>query len=73
MQRPGVASADPGHDGIGFLSQIGPGRQDGLAGALPPGVFSGMPPPGCVVAGMHGMSPVAGPPARDMSMDSFMI
>lgn len=63
-QRPGAASASPGHEGIRVLSQVGPGRQDGLAGALPQGVFSGIPPPGCVVAGPHGMSLVAVPPAR---------
>jgi len=64
IQRPGAASADPGHDRIRVLSQIGPGRQAGLAGALPPGVFGGIPPPGCVVAGTGGMSLAAGPPAR---------
>lgn len=43
MQRSSVASADPAQDGIRFLSQFGPGRQDSLAGALRPGVFSGIP------------------------------
>jgi hypothetical protein len=64
MQRPGAASADPEHEGIRFLSQIGPGRQDGLAGVAPPGVFSGIPPPGCVVPWAHRPSLVAGSPAR---------
>ena len=64
LQRPGAASANPGQDGIRVLSQIGPGRQDDLAGAVPPGVFSGIPPPGCVVAWAHRLSLAAGPPAR---------
>ncbi|HEY1001804.1 MAG TPA: hypothetical protein VGD83_19405 [Streptosporangiaceae bacterium] len=64
MQRPGAVSAGLGNDGIRVLSQVGPSRQDGLAGAVPPGAFSGIPPPGCVVAGAHGLSLAAGPPAR---------
>ena len=64
MQRPGAAAAGPGHDGIEVLSLIGPGRQDDLAGAAPPGVFSGIPPPGCVVPWAHRPSLAAGAPAR---------
>ena len=63
-QRPGAASADPGQDGIRVLSAPGPGHQDDLAGALPPGVFSGIPPPGCAVDGAERPGLVAGPPAR---------
>ena len=64
MERPGAASADPGQDGIRLLSEPGPGDQDDLAGALPPGVFSGIPPPGCAVAGAERPSLAAGPPVR---------
>jgi hypothetical protein len=64
MQRPGAASADQAHAGIRVLSHVGPGRQDGLTAALPPGVFSGIPPPGCMVAGASRLSLAAGPPAR---------
>ena len=41
--RPGAASAHRGPDGIRVLSQVGPGRQGGLAGVLPPGVSAGFP------------------------------
>jgi len=64
MQQPSSAPAHLAQDAIRFLSQVGPGRQDSLAGALRPGVFSGIPPPGCVVAGPVRLSLVADPPAR---------
>jgi hypothetical protein len=64
MQRPDSAAAGPGHEEIRVLSLIGPGRQDDLAGAAPPGVFSGIPPPGCVAPWAHRLSLAAGAPAR---------
>lgn len=64
MQRPDAAAAHLGRAGIRVLAEPGPGWRDGLAGAVPPGVFSGIPPPGCVMAGADGLSLVAGPAAR---------
>jgi hypothetical protein len=64
IQLSSAVFADAGQDGIRLLSQVGPGRQDSLPGPLPPGVFSGIPPPGCVVASAQRLSPGAGPPAR---------
>jgi hypothetical protein len=55
MQRPDAASV-PGHDGIGLVSDVGPGRPDGPAAALPPGLFGGIPPPGCAAAGAGSLS-----------------
>ncbi len=63
MQRPDAASV-PGRDGIGLVSDVGPGRPDGLAAALPPGLFGGIPPPGCAAAGAGGLSLAAGRSAR---------
>ena len=61
-QPPGAASGNPGHDGIRLVSQVGPGRQDSLAGGWTPGPSGGIPSPGCVVPGAGGQAVAAGPP-----------
>lgn len=63
-QRPGAASGDPGHDGIRLVSNVGPGRQDSLAGSWTPRAFGAIPPPGCVLPGEGEQGAVAGPSAR---------
>ena len=62
-QRPGAASGDRGDDGIRLVSQVGPGRQDGLVGGWAPGASGGIP-PGCVLPGAGGQDVAAGPAVR---------
>ena len=62
-QRLGAASGDPGRDEIRLVSDVGPGRQDSLAGGWTPGASGGIS-PGCVLPSDNRQDVAAGPSVR---------